>query len=91
MLPDSIEPLAIGLVVTCSPSLKLGDPLIAPVILPSLFFLHLVRDGTPFGKVGATTLGAVVPAGFRTGILRVPAPRETGALCARETSSRKYL
>jgi hypothetical protein len=38
-----------GLVVTLSPSLNLGDPLIKPVIDESLFFFQFTRAGTPRG------------------------------------------
>jgi len=46
-----MSPLAIGLVVIRSPSLKLGEPLIKPVIEPSRFFRQLTKVGTPLGAL----------------------------------------
>lgn len=51
----------IGLVVTRSPSRKLGEPLIDPITDPSAFALQPERAATPFG--GAFAAGAVFLAG----------------------------
>mmetsp|Transcript_5123 Transcript_5123/g.7034 ORF Transcript_5123/g.7034 Transcript_5123/m.7034 type:complete len:137 (+) Transcript_5123:32-442(+) len=55
----TVPPIAspvMGEVVTTSPSLKFGDPVIEPTIEPSLFCLHFLIVGTP--------LGATARAGF---------------------------
>ena len=49
----------IGLVVTLSPSLKLGDPEMIPVTDPSLFLRQLLKVGTPRGATAGLEAGAV--------------------------------
>ena len=44
-----MSPTVIGLVETLSPSGKLGEPLINPVIELSLFFFQFTNLGTPGG------------------------------------------
>ena len=47
-----------GLVVTLSPSLNLGDPLMKPVMDELPFLFHLTKEGTPRGATGAFFAGA---------------------------------
>jgi hypothetical protein len=47
--PAEILPLAMGLVVTCSPSAKVGEPLMNPVMDLSPFSRQRPIEGTPCG------------------------------------------
>mmetsp|Transcript_4012 Transcript_4012/g.8353 ORF Transcript_4012/g.8353 Transcript_4012/m.8353 type:complete len:229 (-) Transcript_4012:470-1156(-) len=52
------------LVVTCSPSLKLGEPEILPETDPSRVILHWFNVGTPLGAEATFFLGAALTGAF---------------------------
>lgn len=56
--PELTVPCVMGLVVTFCPSLKLGEPRMFPVMVPSPFLRQPLMVGTPRGAVRAGCFGA---------------------------------
>ena len=61
--PELILPCVMGLVVTFWPSVKLGEPRMLPVMVPSPFLRQLLMVGTPRGAVRTGDLAGAAGAG----------------------------